>query len=252
MLDAIAARRDADARCHPAPHTAAIREQRDPSRPREQLAAAVSKHRDTATAVHQPDHDPSASQPLRHVAVIDNEKLERPAAPRPQHAKPAQLEPAHDPARCADDDHDADAHPHGDARGPLRARGEEHERVVIPRLDAGWQVAPTVKDAFAPGRRTRRRGRTVSQEVAARGPLRATILGRPRRSSAKPARCASTAIGRLPALAMRIVARPVPASITRDGDAVSATGERVLLVPAAAGTSTEHARTMPAMRIIGR
>jgi hypothetical protein len=81
---------------------------------------------------------------------------------------------------------------------------------------------------------------------------RATILGRPRRSNPNPARATSTTTGRLPVFLTRTVARLGSESTTRAGQAVNDTGGRAVLVPAAAGTSIEQARTMPAARIIGR
>jgi hypothetical protein len=60
-------------------------------------------------------------------------------------------------------------------------------------------IEEIVSDAVLPGRSASRRGRTVSHDLAlAPGRPGRTILGRPRRSSAKPARCTFTSTRRLP------------------------------------------------------
>lgn len=100
-------------------------------------------------------------------------------------------------------------------------------------------VDEIVSEAFVPGGSASRRGRTVSQDaIAPPVRLRGTILGRPRRSSAKAARLTSTSTRRLPEFMTRIVARPEPASVTRAGEATSETGGRGALAPTLAGAST--------------
>jgi hypothetical protein len=79
-----------------------------------------------------------------------------------------------------------------------------------------------------------------------------TILGRPRKSSANPARATSATTRRDPEFETRIVVRPLPRSVTCAGDAVSATGGRVVLAPAEAGTSTRATTAIAAAAITGR
>jgi hypothetical protein len=95
----------------------------------------------------------------------------------------------------------------------------------------------TVTVAFAPGARESCRGLTASQVVR-----RAATRGRPRRSSAKPARATSTTTGSAPEFVTVSGALADPESPTCAGDAISATRGPAAPAPA------EAARTDTAMR----
>ncbi|TML45512.1 MAG: hypothetical protein E6G20_12285 [Actinobacteria bacterium] len=107
-------------------------------------------------------------------------------------------------------------------------------------------------DELRPARSAKRCGRMPSQESAERFAPRGTIFGRPRRSSEKPARRTSTTTRLLPVFVTRMVAAPDPVSVRWAGDAVSATGDRVMAAPAVAGTTMRRTRTLRATRLIDR
>ena len=137
---------------------------------------------------------------------------------------------------------------------PIRtrtARPPRTRRRVVKRTSASWSPgsAPRgTRDAIvtvpeAPGFKARLRGRNLSHPDAERPPLRgATTRGRPRRSSANPARTTSRATGLEPEFVMRTGVLPVPAIATCAGVAVSATGARVVLASAEADASTSRDR----------
>jgi hypothetical protein len=125
-------------------------------------------------------------------------------------------------------------------------------RLVVKRTSASWSpgsartgsVEDTLTRAVPPGAIATRRGLNASHPAAERRPPEPpTTLGRPRRSSAKPARETSTTTRLEPAFLTSTVARPVPSRARRAGDTVTATGGRVVPAPAAAdaGTSTSTA-----------
>ncbi len=131
---------------------------------------------------------------------------------------------------------------------------------VVRSTSASWSPGSaragrrddTVSDLLPPARRTKWPGRTESHACAARVPPRGTILGRPRRSSAKPARPTSTTTELRPVFITRIVDRPAPSSETRDGVAVRASDGLVVPAPAEAGTSTTTARSRIPVRVTVR
>ena len=116
-------------------------------------------------------------------------------------------------------------------------------RSVVRRTRAPWSPGSvraagadtTTSEADRPGAIASRTGRTCSQGAAGRVPT----LGRPRRSSANPARATSTTTGSAPVFATRIVSRPRPTSAIRDGEATSDTGGRAALAPVETGASAQ-------------
>lgn len=84
----------------------------------------------------QLDADATARECLRHVAAVRDDELHDADTPSVAYVHPAQGEAADDATGCANDDDDADPHANRDRRAAPRARGEEHERVVVSRLRA--------------------------------------------------------------------------------------------------------------------
>ena len=68
------------------------------------------------------------------------------------HPEPAHGDPPHDAAGCPYDDHDPDAHPHGDARATNGTRRQEQERIVVARLCAAGEPRRDGEQPVAAGR----------------------------------------------------------------------------------------------------
>ena len=146
---------------------------------------------------------------LRHVAAVEPRELEDAGSPPSPNAEPAQHQAAHDAARGTDDDHDADPHPNGDARTAAWPGRQEHERVVVAGLGSSREPG---RDGQRPdGAGSEHEAAGAHRQPGRRGSLpRATTFGRPRRSSANPARATSTTSGRQPAFVTRTAAWPDP------------------------------------------
>ncbi len=173
-----------------------------------------------------PSREPQGSpQRLGHISQVGNGQLQdsraRGAA---RHAEPLQLEAAHDLPRRPNDHQDTEpqAHAHPPARNG--SRRQQRKRVVVARLRLGGSFDVTTRDAVERGPIVRCVGRNVSHPAAERAPPFQTIRGRPRRSRRNPARDTSTATRLVPEFRTCKIVRAFPASITRAGVAVSATG----------------------------
>ena len=95
---------------------------------------------------------PSDSVTLPRFATSSSIARDDAVAPNP---KSAEGQPPHDPAGRPDDDDDPDAHPDCDARAPPRPRREQHERVVVPGLDAAREPRGHGERSARSGRRAR-------------------------------------------------------------------------------------------------
>ena len=134
---------------------------------------------------------------------------------------------------------------------PIRtrtARPSVARRRVVKRTRASWSpgsartgTLDAIVTRLSSLASARLRGRKPSQLAAVRRTsCWPTIFGRPRRSSANPARRTSSTTGFVPEFVTRTVARAAPASSRCAGEAVSATGDRAPLAPAEADASASR------------
>jgi hypothetical protein len=75
-----------------------------------------------------------AGKRLGHVAAVCDSKLEQTPATAWGDPEPPQLQAAHHGAGRAYQHDDAEPDPHRDARADGRARGQQHQRIVISGL----------------------------------------------------------------------------------------------------------------------
>ena len=193
-----------------------------------------------------------APQRLGHVAGVRDPQLEEPCSARPAHPQPTESQASCDPARRADDHDDAEPHPDREPGAGGRSGGQQHERVVVARLDARGHARGDRDGRARAGREHEprrpdgepRRGRAAAP---ARGDARSAA-----KVEAEPGARGVDHDRLPPGFVTRIAAPADPAREMRAGVAVKPTGGRVVPAPAEAGTSTRATSARSAVRIIGR
>ena len=156
---------------------------------------------------------PNDSVTLPRFVTASSRKRPRPTLVR---AHASEHEPADDPARGTDDDHDAHAHADGKALPDPPPRREEDERIVVSGLRAAPELSrrstrsatcPGRSRGFADGMQARRRPSGVRRPVRRLSGDRAD-RARTRPGERRGSRCS------LPEFVTRTDARPDPASST--------------------------------------
>ncbi len=82
----------------------------------------------------EPDPQPDAAEPLRHVSAVCEQQLEQPSTTGAPDGERPRLEAPDDPASDVEDDDHPDPQPQADTVHPERSRGQEHERGMVSGL----------------------------------------------------------------------------------------------------------------------
>jgi hypothetical protein len=112
-------------------NTSAIGELRDTHAVREELPAAGPQRREHSAATQELEPQPVLSEPLGHIAAIDEEQLEHASRSGVASGERTSIEAPHDPAANVEDNDDSYSQPQPAAMDAERLRGQEREREVV-------------------------------------------------------------------------------------------------------------------------